>query len=92
MSNIFSFEGYISVPVIVLCFGLGVVIKSFLPKIKNDYIPGINVIFGIIVEFILSGISPESAVIGIVSGFASTGAYELIKNSINLSVGNEEEK
>ena len=49
-------------------------------KIDNKYIPIINAILGIALAFWMKGFSFDVALVGLVSGWASTGCYEAIRN------------
>lgn len=71
---------YISPVIVAVCFCIGYVIKSSLYFIDNRYIPVIVAIVGMIISIWQDGINPKSIAIGLVSGLASTGAFELIRN------------
>lgn len=79
----------ISPSIMVLCYVAGVIIKKCITKIDNKYIPIINALFGVILAAIMAGnISVDSIAQGIVSGWASTGLFESIRN-IRGDKGNE---
>ena len=48
--------------------------------LDNKYIPVIVAILGIALSLWQDGITPKSVACGLVSGLASTGAFELIRN------------
>ena len=85
----FSLFGIGMVPVIaVLCYGIGVVVKS-IPKINDDFIPAICVVSGAILGpvgyFVIPNFpasDPMTAVgAGIVSGLAAVGTNQLYKKA-----------
>lgn len=73
---------YVVAIIMALCFGVGYIIKHSLPFIKNDYIPLIMGILGVLLNTWYSGwiFTPETLLGGLASGLASTGAFELIRN------------
>lgn len=76
---------YVVVLVLAICLGLGYVIKHSLDFIPNKYIPLIMVVIGVILNVWFNGFTftPEILLGGLASGLASTGAFELIRNSTN---------
>lgn len=88
----FDITSLINVPVLILCFLAGYLIKNF-TGVPNKYIPLIVSISGAIVGVIVglskvTEINAESVIISIisggVSGLASTGSYEFIVNTLGL--------
>lgn len=71
---------YISPVIVAVCFCIGYVIKSSLDFIDNRYIPIVVATVGMAISIWQDGINPKSIAIGLVSGLASTGAFELIRN------------
>ena len=71
---------YISPVIVAVCFCIGYVIKSSLDFIDNRYIPIVVATVGMTSSIWQDGINPKSIAIGLVSGLASTGAFELIRN------------
>ena len=73
---------YVVAIIMALCLGVGYIIKHSLPFIKNDYIPLIMGILGVLLNTWYSGwiFTPETLLGGLASGLASTGAFELIRN------------
>lgn len=76
---------YISVIVVGICLCVGYVIKNSLDFIPNKYIPAIMLVLGTIINVLmnLNGINAEVILVGMFSGLASTGLYEMFKNIIN---------
>ena len=76
---------YLSVVVMGICLCVGYVIKNSLDFIPNKYIPTIMLVLGTTINILmnLNGINAEVILVGMLSGLASTGLYELFKNFIN---------
>ena len=74
---------FINVVVCGMCFCLGIVIKNSLDFVPNKYIPLIMAITGVLTNVLLNswGITPEIVLGGMVSGLASTGLWETLRNS-----------
>lgn len=68
--------------VVVNCFAVGVLIKTSVPCISNEKIPLVVALIGILYNIWLNNwsITPQIFVEGLVSGLASTGSFELLKN------------
>lgn len=80
------FNAYIVPVTLIVCLCVGYILKHFVPTDKvNKFIPAIVGILGIFVTVWNSGwtISPDIIAIGLVSGLASTGMYELFKQFIS---------
>lgn len=76
---------YINILVLALCLGLGYIIKNSLDFIPNKYIPLIMGVVGIIANVLNSGLDNISLLVvveGLITGLASTGAFELIKQLV----------
>lgn len=76
---------YLSVIVVGICLCIGYVIKNSLDFIPNKYIPAIMLVLGTAINILmnLNGINAEVILVGMFSGLASTGLYEMFKNIIN---------
>lgn len=76
---------YLSVVVMGICLCVGYVIKNSLDFIPNKYIPAIMLVLGTTINILmnLNEINAEVILVGMLSGLASTGLYELFKNFIN---------
>lgn len=84
---------FLIIPIIALCFVIGFVIKNY-TKLPNKYIPLIMLVCGIIFNVILTITSSDKITImtfisGAISGLASTGSYELIRNALGLNPTNK---
>ena len=76
--DINSFIDVYYMPVVAaICFGVGYVIKHWLPN-DNKWIPTVGGILGAVLGCLACHeISVEAVAKGIISGLAATGAYEL---------------
>lgn len=77
---------YLSVVVVGICLCVGYVIKNSLDFIPNKYIPAIMLVLGLVSNILINvsvGINADVILIGMLSGLASTGLYEMFKNLIN---------
>ena len=77
---------YVSIVVVGICLCVGYIIKNSLDFIPNKYIPLIMGVLGLILNILInlsSGINAEVVLVGLFSGLASTGLYEMFKNLIN---------
>ena len=77
---------YVSIVVVGICLCVGYIIKNSLDFIPNKYIPLIMGILGLTLNILInlsSGINAEVILVGLLSGLASTGLYEMFKNLIN---------
>jgi hypothetical protein len=73
---------YIVLLVVNICLCVGYIIKHSITFIPNKYIPLILAVLGTLINIWISGwkFSPEILLGGLVSGLASTGSYEMIRN------------
>jgi len=73
---------YISLIVLAFCLGVGYIIKNSLDFIPNKFIPLIMGCIGIVANIVNEGFKVTLGVIvvGLITGLASTGAWELIRN------------
>lgn len=64
--------------VMVACLGIGYIIKhtSLFKRVPNDDIPAILAIIGIVLNLIVSGLSVDNGVYGMMMGLASTGFHQ----------------
>ena len=79
---------YVNIIILGICLCVGYVIKHLIPSDKiNGYIPLINCVLGVLLVFWMNHeMTPELLLVGLISGLAATGAYELFRNLIdNLS-------
>ena len=74
---------YLNLIVLAFCLGVGYVIKNSLSFIPNKYIPAIMAVIGMIASIVEAGFANITLAVltsGIITGLASTGAFELVKN------------
>ena len=73
---------YINIIVLGICLCVGYVIKNSLDFIPNKYIPLIMLILGTVLNIIFNipNVTGEIILVGMISGLASTGLYEMFKN------------
>lgn len=78
---------YLVFVVMVACLVVGYIIKhaTFFKWIKNDNIPAILALVGLIVNLFVSGLSIESAVYGAAMGLMSTGLHQAFKKFVEKS-------
>lgn len=76
---------YINLVVLGICLCLGYVIKQSLDFIPNKYIPLIMLVAGTSINSVMHLQNVNAAVIlgGMISGLASTGLYEAMRNLID---------
>lgn len=77
---------YLNLVVLALCLGVGYIIKNSLDFIPNKYIPLFCGVIGIVANILNAGISNTTLLVvveGLISGLAATGAFELVRNTIN---------
>lgn len=77
---------YVSIVVVGICLCVGYIIKNSLDFIPNKYIPLIMGVLGLTLNILInlsSGINADVILVGLLSGLASTGLYEMFKNFIN---------
>ena len=77
---------YISVVTLIACLCIGYVIKHATASDKvNKFIPMIVAVLGVVVNVWANGFSftPQVVAVGMVSGLASTGMHQLIKQWID---------
>lgn len=73
---------YVNVLIFGICLIVGYVIKNAFDSIPNKYIPLAVTCLGLILAFVTNTAhwSLDVALTGMVSGLASTGCYELLRN------------
>ena len=83
-------------PVILgICLLVGYGIKTAIPAIKNRYIPLAALTMGTIIAILInmsSGINAEVILGGMISGLASTGFYEMLRNLLKKDGKKETEE
>lgn len=77
---------YINPLILGICLLVGYVLKTAFEKFPNKYIPLSALCMGTIIAILInlqSGINAEVILGGMISGLASTGLYELLRNMLN---------
>lgn len=77
---------YINLPILGICLMVGYVLKTAFVKFPNKYIPLAALILGTIIAIVVnvkSGINIDVVLGGMISGLASTGLYEMLRNLLN---------
>lgn len=75
---------YIDIVVLGICLCLGYVIKNYISKFNNQYIPPTMLVVGTLINVIINLPNFSATIIlgGMISGLASTGLYEAMRNLI----------
>lgn len=74
---------YINPLILGICLLVGYVLKTAFDKFPNKYIPLSALMLGTIIAITINlktGISAEVVLGGMISGLASTGLYEMLRN------------
>lgn len=77
-------SNYVNLVVLGICLCIGYAIKTSLDFIDNKYIPLIMLIIGTVINVLLNYRNINGTVFleGMISGLASTGLYEAMRNLI----------
>ena len=81
----FLFE-YINPLILGICLLIGYVLKTAFDKFPNKYIPLTALCMGTIIAILISwqsGINAEVVLGGMISGLASTGLHEMLRNLLD---------
>lgn len=73
-------------PVIVgICLCAGFIVKKWVKDVDNKYIPTICTALGLIIAIWMNGwiITPTIILSGLISGMASTGLHQLVKQYVD---------
>ena len=78
---------YLVFVVMIACLVVGYIIKhaTFFKWVKNDNIPVVLAVVGLILNLFVSGFSIESAVYGAAMGLMSTGFHQAFKKFVEKS-------
>lgn len=76
---------YAVFPIALICFAVGYVIKHYIAKLPNKFIPLILACLGLVLNLAFNGFtfSVNIVVTGIASGLVATGGFEAVRNLIN---------
>lgn len=75
-------NAYVIPEVVALCLVLGFIIKQWIKDVDNKWIPTIVAAVGIVAAVVLNGFTVGAIVGGAVSGLASTGLHQMVKQWI----------
>lgn len=82
--NVNYLTEFINPIVMGICLCSGYAIKTAFEKIPNKYIPLCMLVLGTVLSCVISlKFDAVTILSGMISGLASTGCYELLKNLIN---------
>lgn len=84
---------YVNLVTLGICLCLGYALKNSFKKFNNQYIPAVMLVVGSIINVLTNLPNLNAAVIlgGMISGLASTGLYEAMRNLIEKD-GKKEDK
>ena len=74
---------YINLLTLGICLCVGFALKEAFPRFNNRYIPLSALVLGCLINVLIhlgSGIDAQVILGGMISGLASTGLYELMRN------------
>lgn len=77
---------FINPLILGICLLVGYVLKTAFDRFPNKYIPLTALTMGTIIAILInlqSGINAEVVLGGMISGLASTGLYEMLRNLLN---------
>lgn len=85
MSDLSFLFDYVSPVILGICLCAGFALKNAFDWFENRYIPLFALVMGCVISVLINwpGINAEVILGGMISGLASTGLYEMIKNLIN---------
>ena len=88
-----NLDAYIIVPIVILCFVVGYVIKNsaIFGNVANQNIPLIVTVVGAVFGLLMVGLTPEGFIMGSVSGLASTGVHQFSAQLFEIKAGKEAE-
>lgn len=71
-------------PIALLCFGIGYVIKHYIKKIPNKFIPLILACVGLLLNLAFNqfNFTFDIVITGVCSGLVATGGFEAVRNLI----------
>lgn len=86
MEEFFNFIIQFAVfPIALICFGVGYVIKHYIKKIPNKFIPLILACIGLLLNLVFNNFNFtfEIVISGIGSGLIATGSFEAVRNLLD---------
>lgn len=77
---------YVNLLTLGICLCVGFALKEAFPKFDNRYIPLSALVLGCIINVLINietGINAQVILGGMISGLASTGLYEMMRNLLD---------
>lgn len=77
---------YVNLLTLGICLCVGFALKTAFPKFNNQYIPLSALVLGCIINVLINlgtGINAQVILGGMISGLASTGLYEMMRNLLD---------
>ena len=77
---------YVNLLTLGICLCVGFALKEAFPKFNNQYIPLSALVLGCIINILINietGINAQVVLGGMISGLASTGLYEMMRNLLD---------
>lgn len=77
---------YVNLLTLGICLCVGFALKEAFPKFDNRYIPLSALVLGCIINVLVNietGINAQVVLGGMISGLASTGLYEMMRNLLD---------
>lgn len=77
---------YVNLITLGICLCVGYALKTAFPRFNNQYIPLSAMVLGCIINVLIhigTGINACIILGGMISGLASTGLYEMLRNLLN---------
>lgn len=77
-------QQYAVFPIALICYFIGYIIKHFVPKMPNKYIPLILAIVGMLLNLAFNNFAftVQILITGAASGLVATGSFEMIRNLV----------
>ena len=89
MLDVLNLGEFLIPSIVIFCGIIGFVLKKWIKDIDNKWIPTTVCFLGIVVSVLNSGTNFKAVLMGAVSGLASTGIHQLIKNFIEKGGKND---
>lgn len=72
---------YMNLIILGLCMGVGYIIKHWIKDVDNKIIPTVCAVLGVLLSVWINwgAITPETILVGLLSGLASTGVHQAFK-------------
>ena len=80
------FQDYMVIPIAVICFCIGYIIRNtpVFEKVANEFIPLICGVLGMVLGVWMGGFTIQAIAEGLVSGLAATGFHQVYKQYIEV--------